>query len=96
MPTEARWNGEIIASSENTIEVEGNHYFPPEDVKRGNLVHSDTTSICGWKGTANYFSINAGGAINEDAAWTYHDPKPEAARIKDRIAFWNGVEVVRR
>lgn len=96
MPIEARWNGEIIASSEATIEVEGNHYFPAQDVKRGNLVHSETTTICPWKGTASYFSINAGGAINPDAAWTYHDPKPEAARIKDHIAFWKGVEVAPR
>ena len=89
----ARWNGEEIARSTDTVEVEGNHYFPPADVARSALVPSDRTSVCPWKGTALYHSINAGGAINQDAAWYYPDPKPDAAEIKDRIAFWNGVEV---
>ena len=90
----ARWNGEEIARSDDTVVVEGNHYFPAQDVARSALVPSEQTSVCPWKGTANYFSINAGGAINADAAWYYPDPKPEAAEIKDRIAFWKGVEVV--
>ncbi len=89
----ARWNGEIIACSDDTVVVEGNHYFPPEDVNRGNLVHSDTRTICPWKGEAHYFSVNAGGAMNTDAAWYYPAPKAEAANIRDRIAFWKGVEV---
>ena len=89
----ARWNGETIAESDDTVVVEGNHYFPPEDVNRGNLVHSDTTSHCPWKGDAKYFSINAGGAMNQDAAWYYDAPYEKAANIKDRIAFWKGVEV---
>ena len=89
----ARWNGEEIARSEDTVVVEGNHYFPAADVARSALVPSERTSHCPWKGTAQYHSINAGGDINPDAAWYYPEPKPEAAEIKDWIAFWNGVEV---
>ena len=89
----AKWNGEVLARSDDTVVVEGNHYFPAGDVARGVLAPSDTTSHCPWKGDASYYSINAGGSINEDAAWYYPDPKPEAAQIKDRIAFWKGVEV---
>ena len=89
----ARWNGEEIARSNDTVVVEGNHYFPAADVARSALTPSDRTSVCPWKGTAQYHSVNAGGAINEDAAWYYPEPKPDAEQIKDRIAFWNGVEV---
>ena len=89
----ARWNGEDIARSDATVVVEGNHYFPPGDVARSALVPSDRTSVCPWKGKAFYHSVNAGGAINTDAAWYYPDPKPEAEQIRDHIAFWNGVEV---
>lgn len=90
----ARWNGETLARSNDTVIVEGNHYFPASDVQRGVLVPTETTSSCPWKGTANYYSINAGGAINEDAAWYYPRPKAEAAHVADRIAFWKGVDVV--
>ena len=93
MTVVARWNGEEIARSEDTVVVEGNHYFPPSDVARSALVPSEKTSFCPWKGTAQYHSINAGGAINDDAAWHYPEPKDAASEIKDRIAFWNGVEV---
>ncbi|MBX7459107.1 DUF427 domain-containing protein [Qipengyuania sp. 1NDH17] len=93
MTVVARWNGEEIARSEDTVVVEGNHYFPAGDVARSALVPSERTSVCPSKGTAQYHSVNAGGAINPDAAWYYPAPKPEAAQIKDRIAFWNGVEV---
>ncbi|MBX7482805.1 DUF427 domain-containing protein [Qipengyuania qiaonensis] len=89
----ARWNGEMLARSDDTIIVEGNHYFPANDVARGVLVPSETTSVCPWKGTASYHSIQAGGKINEDAAWYYPAPKEAAAEIKGRIAFWKGVEV---
>ncbi|WBY16432.1 DUF427 domain-containing protein [Erythrobacteraceae bacterium WH01K] len=94
MTMEARWNGESIARSDDTAIVEGNHYFPPASVNRGNLVHSDKTSHCGWKGDASYFSINAGGAMLEDAAWTYTDPLPDAEHIRDHIAFVGEVEIV--
>ncbi|MFW2349935.1 DUF427 domain-containing protein [Qipengyuania sp.] len=94
MTITARWNGETLARSDDTVVVEGNHYFPAGDVARGVLVPSETTSRCPWKGTASYYSINAGGAINTDAAWYYPEPKEAAAEIRDRIAFWKGVEVV--
>lgn len=90
---QARWNGAVIADSDATIIVEGNHYFPPESVERRYLEPSDHRSACPWKGTAHYFTLNVNGARNLDAAWTYPDPKPEAERIRDRIAFWKGVEI---
>ncbi|TMM46712.1 DUF427 domain-containing protein [Qipengyuania marisflavi] len=89
----ASWNGEVLARSEETVVVEGNHYFPAKDVNRGVLVPSEKTTVCPWKGTAGYFSINAGGQINEDAAWVYAQPKEAATQIKDHIAFWKGVEI---
>ena len=93
MTVVARWNGEEIARSDDTVVVEGNHYFPAQDVARSALTPSDRTSVCPWKGQAQYHSVNAGGSINPDAAWYYPHPEAEAAEIKDRIAFWNGVEV---
>ncbi len=90
---EARWNGALIARSEETVVVEGNHYFPAESVDAALLRPSDTTSICPWKGVAHYHSLSVGGADNADAAWYYPDPKPEAAAIRGRIAFWKGVTV---
>lgn len=89
----AVWNGETIAESDDTVVVENNHYFPRGDVRMDRLVPSDTTSHCPWKGEASYYSIRADGVTNADAAWTYTDPKEAAAEIKDRIAFWKGVEV---
>ena len=90
---QAKWNGDVIADSDDTVVVENNHYFPRGDVKMDRLVPSDTTSHCPWKGEASYYSIKADGVTNADAAWTYKDPKDEAKEIKDRIAFWKGVEV---
>lgn len=89
----AVWNGETIAESDDTVVVENNHYFPRDDVKMDRLVPSDTSTHCPWKGDASYFSIKAGGVTNDDAAWTYEEPKDAAAQIKGRIAFWRGVEV---
>jgi uncharacterized protein (DUF427 family) len=89
----ARWNGEIIAESDSTVIVEGNHYFPHDAVKADYLRDSETTSFCPWKGTASYHSIEVAGETNIDAAWYYPDPKEAAAEIKDRIAFWKGVEI---
>ncbi len=89
----ATWNGQTIAESENTVVVEGNHYFPPADVRMSLLKPSAKTTVCGWKGTASYYTILAGGQENADAAWTYPETKPEADNIKGRIAFWKGVEV---
>ena len=89
----AIWKGEIIAESESTVVVEGNHYFPPESVAKKHLKPSPTTTECPWKGTAHYYSVVVGGEENRDAAWYYPDPKEAAAKIKDRIAFWHGVDV---
>ena len=89
----AKWNGVVIAESDQTEVVDGNHYFPPESVKQDCLKASDKTSVCGWKGTANYYTLVADGKENADAAWFYADPKPEAANIKGYVAFWKGVVV---
>ncbi len=89
----ATWNGEVIAESDDTVVVEGNHYFPAESVRSELLVDSSTTSICPWKGTASYHSIQVDGRVNADAAWYYPTPKDAAAEIKDRVAFWKGVMV---
>jgi uncharacterized protein (DUF427 family) len=90
----ALWKDTVIAQSDDTVVVEGNHYFPAESVDRALLVGSATTTVCGWKGTANYYSIRVGGDENRDAAWYYAQPKDAANEIKDRVAFWKGVKVV--
>lgn len=90
---EAKWNGAVIARSDDTVVVEGNHYFPADAVDPAVLRPSATTSVCGWKGTANYYSVVVGGAENRDAAWYYADPLPRAEAIRGRIAFWKGVTV---
>jgi uncharacterized protein (DUF427 family) len=90
----AIWKGKIIAESESTAVVEGNHYFPPESVAKKYLKPSPTTTECPWKGTAHYYSVVIGSEENRDAAWYYPDPKEAAAEIKDHIAFWRGVEVL--
>lgn len=90
---QARWNAAVIAESDATIVIEGNHYFPPESVHREFLEETAQTSVCPWKGTARYFTISVNGALNPNAAWTYPDPKPEAERIRNYVAFWNGVDV---
>lgn len=90
---EARWNGALIASSDETVVVEGNHYFPADSVDTAVLKPSDTSSVCPWKGTAQYYSLSVDGAENKDAAWYYPDPKSAAENIRGRIAFWKGVTV---
>jgi uncharacterized protein (DUF427 family) len=89
----ATWNGKVIAESDKTIIVEGNHYFPPASVRKEFLRPSETHTVCGWKGTASYHSLEVNGNKNPDAAWYYPDPKDAASNIKDYIAFWKGVEV---
>ncbi len=91
--TQARWNGAVIASSDDTVVVEGNHYFPRASVDEAVLSPSDTTSVCPWKGTASYLTLTVDGKENRDAVWFYPEPKDAAAEIKDRLAFWKGVEV---
>jgi uncharacterized protein (DUF427 family) len=90
---QAKWNDVVIAESDDTVVVEGNHYFPRESVWSKYLMHSDTSSHCPWKGDASYHSLIVEGEINEDAAWYYPAPKDAAAEIAGRIAFWKGVEV---
>ncbi len=89
----AVWKGEMIAESDDIVTVEGNAYFPAAAVAPGLLVPSTHTSNCPWKGTAHYHSLSVAGATNENAVWYYPDPKPAAAEIKDRLAFWKGVQV---
>ncbi|QNE33563.1 DUF427 domain-containing protein [Sphingomonas sp. NBWT7] len=91
---EARWNGSVIAQSNDTVIVEGNHYFPANSVDPAVLQPSSTTTICPWKGTARYYNLHVSGATNQDAAWYYPDPKAAAEEIRGRIAFWKGVAVV--
>ncbi len=89
----ASWNGKVIAESDDTVVVENNHYFPKDAVDPGVLVESAHTSVCPWKGTANYYSITVDGETNENAAWYYAEPKPAADEIRGRVAFWKGVVV---
>jgi uncharacterized protein (DUF427 family) len=90
----AIWNGQVIAESDNTIIVEGNHYFPVESVKKEYLKDSNTHTLCPWKGTASYYSLEVDGNENADSAWFYANPSELAKQIKDRVAFWRGVEVI--
>jgi uncharacterized protein (DUF427 family) len=89
----AIWNDTVIAESDDTVIIEGNHYFPPESVTNELLRSTDTTSVCPWKGTANYYSIVVDGETNPDAAWYYAETKEAANKIRGRIAFWKGVQV---
>jgi uncharacterized protein (DUF427 family) len=89
----AIWNGTVIAESGDTVVVEGNHYFPLPSVKSGLLTPSTTTSVCAWKGTANYYTLVVDGQTNPDAVWYYAEPKEAAKEIRGRVAFWKGVEV---
>ncbi len=90
----AIWNNQVIAESNDTVVVEGNHYFPVDSLNREYLAESATTSVCPWKGTASYYSLKVDGETNTDAAWYYPNPKPAASEIEGRVAFWRGVQVV--
>jgi uncharacterized protein (DUF427 family) len=89
----ATWNGATLAESDDTVVVEGNHYFPPESIHDQYFLDSDTHTICPWKGEASYRTIEVAGQSNPDAAWYYPAPKDAAAEVKDHFAFWHGVEV---
>lgn len=89
----AIWNGKVIAESDDTVVIEGNHYFPASSIKKEFYGESPSNSVCPWKGTASYYSLNVDGKENKDAAWYYPQPKEAAKVIKDRVAFWKGVEV---
>ena len=91
---QATWNGAVVAASNDTVVVEGNHYFPPESLNHACLRPSTRTSVCAWKGTANYYHVVVDGQENPDAAWYYPDPKSAADNIRGRVAFWRGVKVV--
>jgi uncharacterized protein (DUF427 family) len=90
---QAIWNGRVIAQSDATEVVEGNHYFPVGAIKGEFFRHSPTHSNCPWKGVASYYTLEVDGKANPDAAWYYPDPKPAAKNIAGHIAFWKGVEV---
>lgn len=89
----ALWNDAVIAESDVTKVVEGNHYFPADSVRPELLVPSETTTVCPWKGTASYYTLSVNGKENPDAAWYYPAPKDAAAEIKDHVAFWRGVTI---
>jgi len=93
---QARWNGQLLAESDDTVVVEGNHYFPAETVNKDYLIASDTTSFCGWKGDCNYHSVRVNDEVNKDAAWYYADPYERAENIRGRIAFWKGITVTEK
>ena len=90
---EARFNGALIAASNQTQLVEGNQYFPPESVNREYLVASDYHTTCPWKGLASYYHVQVQGKTAKNAAWFYPEPKEKAASLKDYVAFWQGVQV---
>jgi uncharacterized protein (DUF427 family) len=89
----ATWNGATLAESNDTIVVEGNHYFPPDSIDKQYFQPSETQTLCGWKGTASYYNIVANGETNKDAAWYYPETKPDAKNIEGYVAFWKGVVV---
>lgn len=89
----AVWNGRVIAESDDTVVVEGNHYFPRAALADDLVAPSSTTTVCSWKGTAHYYHLTVDGETNRDAVWNYPSPKPAAREIEGRVAFWHGVEV---
>jgi uncharacterized protein (DUF427 family) len=89
----AVWHGVVLAEAPRTVRLEGNHYFPPGSVRREYLIDSPSKSVCPWKGLAHYYSVAVDGETNPDAAWYYPHPSPLARRIKNHVAFWNGVTV---
>lgn len=89
----AIWNDKIIAQSDNTVLMEGNHYFPVESVNPKYLKDSQTNTVCHWKGTASYYHVSVDGLDNSECAWYYPDPSEAAQSIKDHIAFWKGIQV---
>jgi uncharacterized protein (DUF427 family) len=89
----ATWENTVVAESAETIVVEGNHYFPPDSIKKEHFLSSDTHSTCPWKGLASYYHVRVGEKSNPDAAWYYPEPKEAAKSIKGYVAFWRGVKV---
>lgn len=91
--TKAVWEGMILAESNDTVVIEGNHYFPPDSLNRGFFRPSEHTSVCSWKGLAKYYDLVVNGKTNRNAAWYYSEPEPAATVIKGRVAFWRGVKI---
>jgi uncharacterized protein (DUF427 family) len=91
----AIWNNTVIAESDITVQVEGNHYFPAETIHKEYFKSSNTNTVCPWKGVASYYSLEVNGEINKDAAWFYPEAKPAAREINGHVAFWKGVKVER-
>ena len=89
----AIWNDTVLAESDETVVVDGNHYFPADSLRAAHFRPSDTQSTCGWKGTASYYDVVVGDAVNRDAAWYYPEPKQAAQQIAGHVAFWHGVRV---
>jgi len=89
----ATWNGTVLAESDDTVVVEGNHYFPETALRRNLMRPSDTHTVCPWKGIASYYSVEVDGQVNQDAVWYYPEPTPKAAMVAGRVAFWKGVVV---
>ena len=89
----ATWNGQVIAESDKTKIIEGNHYFPPETINADFFKPSETHSVCAWKGTASYYNVEVDGEVNKDAAWYYPQISDMAKDIQGYVAFWKGVEV---
>jgi len=90
----AIWNGQVLAESDDTVVVEGNHYFPESSVKREFFEPSTSSTYCGWKGSASYYTVTVAGERNPDACWYYAEPMDAATHVKGRVAFWKGVQVV--
>jgi len=93
MKMKATWKGTTIAESDDTVVVEGNHYFPADSIKKELFGPSDKHTTCPWKGEASYYDVVVNGEVNKDAAWYYPEPKDAAQNIAGRVAFWKGVEV---
>ena len=91
----AIWNDQVIAESDDTVVVENNHYFPKDSLKSEFFKNSETHTVCPWKGTASYYTLEVDGAENKDAAWYYPETSELAKSIKDRVAFWKGVQVIK-
>jgi uncharacterized protein (DUF427 family) len=89
----AIWNDVVLAESNDTVVVEGNHYFPPESLRREHLGDSDKHTTCGPKGVASYYDVVVGDAVNREAAWFYPAPKDAATHVRDHVAFWKGVRI---
>jgi len=89
----AVWNNTVVAESDETVVIEGNHYFPAASVNKEFLIETDTHTTCPWKGQASYYTVSIHGEENPDSAWYYPNPSDAASEIKDHIAFWKGIEV---